>query len=199
MRHAWFTPFILVFSLQPANAQVAQQENHVYDELGRLKSTTNTGTSMNGETRSICYDEAGNRVEFEVRTDGTVSSCNNPAGQTPPTGSPDPVDPPMPDPPANYPPVTQDDIALGCDFGYTLVLWNDSAPETGESLTLVSISFDSGDATASASISPSQGDVLVVYPSMPNRSAFFTYVVRDGYGHEATGKLRVQREEECLQ
>lgn len=199
MRIVWSVPVFAAFLLQPVNAQVAQQENHTYDELGRLTSTTNTGSSLNGETRSICYDEAGNRTDFDVRTNGATTTCPAPGSQTPPAGPPEPSDPPVPDPPENYPPVTQDDIALGCDFDYTLVLWNDSAPEQGESLTLISITFDSGDTTASATITSSPlGDVQVVYPSTAGQSAFFTYTVRDGFGLESTGQLRVQAEEDCF-
>ncbi len=200
MRFAWSIPLIAASLLQPASAQVAQQENHTYDELGRLTSTTNTGDELTGETRSICYDEAGNRVDFEVRTDGTTLNCSAPNPQTPPTEPPEPTEEPLPDPPANYAPVANPDVAEGdCETtGPTDVLANDTDAENDD-LTLVSIEFDSGDSSADAFITPVIGDVTVLYPVTAGQSAFFIYVVEDEASNQSEGVLRVTSWSPCQQ
>ncbi len=188
---------VAIVSWQPLFAQ-AQVENHSYDELGRLKSTTNTGSVLTNETRSICYDGAGNRVEFEVRTDGTTTTCTAPTQQTPPAGPPEPTEEPLPDPPTNYAPTTVPDGVLGdCgDSVVTDVVVNDDDAE-GDTLTLISIVPEFGDASANASISNASGLVLVTFPASASRSRTFIYTIQDTANNEAEGILWVRSDEIC--
>ncbi len=198
MRIAWSLPFFVALFLQPASAQVAQQENHTYDELGRLTSTTNTGTSLNGETRSICYDEAGNRVEFDVRTNGATTTCSVPTQQTPPSGPPEATEGSSPPEPQNYAPTTEPDVATGnCrDFASTDVLINDDDHEQ-DALTIIAIEFDYGDSTASAIIDQANNDINVVFPATAGNSARYTYTIQDTANNTAQGVLRVESDATC--
>ena len=48
---------------------------YTYDALGRLVVTKSTGSINNNQTHSICYDKAGNRVNYSANSTGVSASC----------------------------------------------------------------------------------------------------------------------------
>ncbi len=55
--------------------QAAETKTYTYDALGRVVKVKNTGSVNNNQTRNYCYDEAGNRVEFDSNSSGTQATC----------------------------------------------------------------------------------------------------------------------------
>ena len=56
-------------------ASSAETKTYTYDALGRLVKVVNSGNTNNGQTRSYCYDKAGNRIEFDSDSSGTPAAC----------------------------------------------------------------------------------------------------------------------------
>lgn len=85
-RGSLFRGVALIALLAPgANAETV---TYSYDELGRLKSSLVSGGPNNGNNTVICYDKAGNRVQY-------VSAVASGANCTP-TPSPAPRPAPAP-------------------------------------------------------------------------------------------------------
>ena len=61
-------------SLLPCSAWAQETIKYEYDELGRLKTASSTGTINNGQTTSVEFDAAGNRTNY------TVSGSSNGSG-----------------------------------------------------------------------------------------------------------------------
>jgi YD repeat-containing protein len=74
-------------------------ESYDYDALGRLITVETSGGQNNGEVRAICYDDAGNRTDYEATTGSASLSC---AGGTPP--------PPPPPPPPSTIQITDNNL-----------------------------------------------------------------------------------------
>lgn len=152
---------------------------YVYDELGRLVESTNSGSPNGGAQSTIAYDKAGNRTNYTV--------SNVPTPTPPPTPSPTPTPTPTP-PPGNQPPVAiSDNFTMVCNSGGGFnVLANDYDPD-GNPLTLVS-------ATSNGTISVSVGSATQGIVSIgvgPRGSFTASYVVSDGQGGTATGSIYV--------
>ncbi|MBX7494543.1 hypothetical protein K3172_01590 [Qipengyuania sp. 6B39] len=79
-----------------ANAQ-SSSEAYTYDALGRLIEVKTSGGVNNNETRSLCYDDAGNRTSYVSRSDGAASGCVN-TGEGSPIPTPTPTPTPTPAP-----------------------------------------------------------------------------------------------------
>lgn len=58
-----------------------QIKKHTYDALGRLIITETSGGSGDGETRSICYDKAGNRTAYTATSIGLEGACVDDGGE----------------------------------------------------------------------------------------------------------------------
>lgn len=66
----------------------AETMTYGYDELGRLKSSSVNGGSNNGNNTAICYDKAGNRVQY-VSAVAAGATCTSVPSPTPsPTPAP---------------------------------------------------------------------------------------------------------------
>lgn len=171
-----------------ATAVAAQQstEEYKYDSLGRVVEAKTAGGQNNGETHSICYDAAGNRVEYKTTTNGTSSSCMTQGAQG---GTPTPTPSPTPTPtPTNSPPNTVNDTAnLPCDQIMSVNLTaNDSDPESNYPLALTAIS---GGGSASAEIL--NASTVSVDAGPFNNTSQFTYTVADSLDATSTGTLTV--------
>lgn len=60
------------------SAGATETKTYTYDALGRLIVVINDdhdGNSSDDKVRSYCYDEAGNRLEFNSDDDGTPDAC----------------------------------------------------------------------------------------------------------------------------
>lgn len=79
---------VVLTALLAAGAS-AETVTYSYDELGRLKASSTSGGSNNGNNTVICYDKAGNRVHY-------VSAVAAGANCTP---TPAPAPAPRPAPP----------------------------------------------------------------------------------------------------
>lgn len=66
-----------------ATVHAGETKTYKYDALGRLTSKTSTGTVNNNETHSICYDSAGNRVEYVSSNSGAPAQCTPTPTPTP--------------------------------------------------------------------------------------------------------------------
>lgn len=64
-RFAKIASFVLVFGFAKT-ATAAETITYTYDALGRLVEVATVGTVNNGVDKSIEYDAAGNRIEYEV-------------------------------------------------------------------------------------------------------------------------------------
>jgi YD repeat-containing protein len=64
MRILWGAP--LVLALLSTSALASETVGYSYDALGRLSTTTRSGTINNGVQSSVTYDNAGNRTNYSV-------------------------------------------------------------------------------------------------------------------------------------
>jgi hypothetical protein len=70
-RPGWRTFLLALAALAaPALALAGESRTYMYDALGRLTTTSATGTVNNGQTTNIAYDPAGNRQSYSVATGG---------------------------------------------------------------------------------------------------------------------------------
>lgn len=82
------------------SAMASETVTHHYDALGRLVSTTTTGTVNNGLSTTTVYDPAGNRSTYTVTGAGGVPPPPAPPPPAPPPPAPPPPAPPPPPPPS---------------------------------------------------------------------------------------------------
>lgn len=146
-----------------ANSASAQDAvTYSYDALGRLVTTTNTSGPNNNIQVTNNYDPAGNRARQRTG---------------PATG-------------ANRPPVANaDTVGVTCRSSNTVnVVANDTDPD-GNAVSLVSISKVSGSGSANVSNATT---VTVYGGTSPGQSSLYDYVIQDGNGGSATGRLTVQ-------
>ena len=167
-----------------ADAQ-AETKTHGYDSLGRLVTTVEN----DGDTRSTCFDQNGNREVFRTAENGTVVNCPPPPPVSPPP-SPPTQTPQPPPPPSNLPPSAVNDFMSGpCDWNATINLTaNDTDPE-GQALTLVSIGWGTGTGAASAMIN--SASTVFVDTGFTSGNTNFIYTVRDPAGATDTATLSV--------
>ena len=178
----------LLWSL-PVQAQ-SRSETHTYDELGRLIVTrTNNGPS-NADTRSLCYDEEGNRKRLELNANGSVAACAPPPVQTPPPlgGTPPPPPPPSS---SNTPPVASNDSVSGYCFLTASVnlTANDSDVEDSPTKPVL-VSIDGGSGGFAGAYKISNSSVSVDFGPAGDVTTF-NYTIRDSVGATATGRLTV--------
>jgi hypothetical protein len=151
--------------LAVATSVVASETvTHSYDALGRLVTTTSSGTVNNGLSTSIVFDPAGNRSTYTVTG----------AGGAPPPPPPPPPAPPPPAPPPPLPPPPPPSgatmTALNPTFNFTNASTNVIALTTlvnpnGEPATLLTFTPPSGGGTAT--IAGDGQSVAYVAPSLP--------------------------------
>lgn len=167
-----------------------QVETNQYDALGRLIVTQTTGGQNNGEARSICYDEVGNREKFRASTDASTATCVPPPPAPTPTPSPTPTPTPTPTP-SNSPPNAVDNSVSGTCNGWTTinVLLNDTDPEPNYPFSLVSLSAGTG-GDSSASIFSST-HIEVFFGPTQGTNTMFTYTMQDSLGATDTATLTV--------
>lgn len=175
----------------PNGAASAQQstENYKYDVLGRLVAVETAGGQNDEEVHSLCYDAAGNRVEFKATSDGTEAACVSQGTAGGGSGGGGGEDPPPPPPPGNNPPATQNDSVFGNCYASTIVnlTANDTDPEGNYPLSLVSImKTNSGGGSADLWITPSS--VEVFFGGAYDLTTF-EYTVADSLGATSTGQL----------
>ena len=191
-RHFRTTSAIALILALPASLSAqSQTETHSYDELGRLIVTTTSGGLNNGDTRSYCFDEEGNRQELKFTSNGTTANCVAPTPQTPPppnSGSSAPTPTPTP---TNTPPVAVNNSVSGLCWNVTTVnlTANDSDAEDAPAKpVLVSISNGAG-GQASATIA-SSSSVYVDFGPLWDITTF-TYTVQDSDGAQDSATLSV--------
>jgi len=56
------------FVLAATSSRAGETISYTYDALGRLIRTQSTGTVNNNQVRTVCYDKAGNRLEYTSKT-----------------------------------------------------------------------------------------------------------------------------------
>lgn len=78
------TAWALAAQASVAGAQQSA-ESYTYDALGRLIKVEVSGGQNDAEVHSLCYDAAGNRVEYKATSDGSQSSCVTDGISAPPT------------------------------------------------------------------------------------------------------------------
>ncbi|MEM6411028.1 MAG: hypothetical protein AAF683_05790 [Pseudomonadota bacterium] len=78
------TSFAALASSTALSAQPST-ETYTYDALGRLVKVVTTGGSNNTQTRSICYDKAGNRTEYVANKSNGSTVCTPPPPPPPPS------------------------------------------------------------------------------------------------------------------
>lgn len=160
------------------NAAAGEGKTYTYDALGRLVAVKHTGGGTDGRADSLCYDPAGNRVQYASSAAGTLASCA--AAPPPPSGGGG-----SPPPPAgNQPPVANPDTlsAQRCEQRTVNVLLNDTDPEGNVPLSLTGVT---GDAWVASSTS-----VGLMTPDT-NGSYTINYTVADSLGATSTGTLTV--------
>ena len=67
-------------SLLPCSAQAQETITYTYDELGRLKTVSSSGSVNNGQTTSVTFDAAGNRTNYTVSGSPNGSGNGNGGG-----------------------------------------------------------------------------------------------------------------------
>ncbi len=178
---------------QDASAQ-SQTEDHTYDALGRLVITDTSGAN-DGDARSYCYDDAGNRTKLRASQDSSAESC---AAPTPDQLPPEPPQPPPPPPPpsGNTPPAASNDSVSGdcMDTATVNLTVNDfDADDDPTRPVLVSIVKTSGSGGASK---VSASSVSVSF-ALNGGGGVFSYVIEDSDGATDTGTLHVTTNQ-CL-
>ncbi|WP_207791621.1 Ig-like domain-containing protein [Sandaracinobacteroides saxicola] len=147
-------------------AHAGETTTFTYDALGRLVSTSSSGTVNNGLSNTIAYDPAGNRSSY-----GTSGA---PGGTQPP-----------PPPPANQPPVANPDSITSpkCVTRFVNVVANDTDPEGNYPLGLVSVNQPRAWVESGTTVGMFTPDV--------NGGYAITYTVADSLGATSTGTLSV--------
>ncbi len=191
---------IVVHDAGFAQSSTTSTESYTYDALGRLVKVVTDGGQANSETRSICYDDAGNRTQYVANTSAGATGCDGAPSGGGSTGDGSTGDGSTgdgstggespPPPPENSPPQPSDDtLATTCGFPATInPLANDTDPDGDTPLSLVSIS-KSGSGPASASLAA--GNVVNVDAGFGAGLTVFNYTIEDARGATAIGQLLV--------
>lgn len=178
----------------PSDAVSAQSElkEFRFDPLGRLKVIEAVSGQNGGESRTFCYDAAGNRVEFKSASGGSAAACDAaPVPATPPTGVTEPEPQSTPDPASNIRPQAVDDYVTGnCNSlrSYDVVLNDSDEDDARGTLSVVSVTQQSG--RAGVYLSPS-GELTIGFAGYSDVSRF-TYRLSDPHGATDTAVLTVE-------
>lgn len=184
-----------LLALPAALSAQSRTETHTYDALGRLVVTRTNGGPAQADTRSLCYDEEGNRQKLAMVNDGTVAACAPPPVQTPPpvTGTPTPTPPPS----GNTPPVAVNDAVSGkCFHTATINLTANDSDAQDSPAKPVLVSVDGGSGGFAGAYQVSNSSVSVDFGPAGDWTQF-TYTVRDSAGATATGTLTVTTSGSC--
>lgn len=174
-------------------AQAQSTETYVYDALGRLIKVDSAGGNSDGMTRAICYDNAGNRIEYQVAQQSVPANCVSAPAPTPtptttPTPTPTPTQTPTPTP-SNTPPQANTDFVSGECFGSTLVnvTSNDTDAEGNYPLVLNWVVVDEGQANGSIY----SGNIVEIFFGPSGDFSLLSYGVSDSLGAQSTGTINV--------
>lgn len=183
--------FVLAALPMKADAQTST-ESYTYDTLGRLVVANTTGGSNNAEAHSICYDQSGNRTQYDSKSDGTSAICTDlgaamsAASRTAATaGTVSDLLPILP----SRPLTAQTDFASGvCLNKLTVNLTaNDFDQDNQYPLTLSAISKSGGGSATAALVSPSS--VSVTFGASGDTTDF-VYTVANSVGVTTTGEFK---------
>jgi len=171
----------LAFGLAAASAANETIE-HNYDALGRLIISQSEGTVNDEETRSLCYDAAGNRTKFVSDDAAAVASC---APSFAPMPSPSPISASS----NTAPTASADSISISKTASPTSidVLANDSDTDGDLPLALTGATLISG----GASIELISSSEILVTPAASNGTSIANYQVTDARGAVSTGTLTI--------
>ena len=173
-----------------ATTAIAQdQRTYTYDALGRLIEQESDGPPNDNEVHSICYDAAGNRIQYRTSDDGSSAGCDPGAPGVAQASASTQSSTPTASQVGNNSPVTSQDNASGeCDtLVFVNLTANDHDPEGHYPLQLTAISQSTGQATA---IIASASSVTVEFAQQVGSSTY-TYTVTDSQGASSTGSLNV--------
>lgn len=121
---------IALVAAATASATVCGQTiSYQYDELGRLKASSQSGGSKDGTATTISYDPAGNRSNYSVSGSGGTGGGSTGGGTT-----------------TNNPPVANADslFVLEAQSDVVYVVANDTDPDGDYPLGITAISDPSG-------------------------------------------------------
>lgn len=180
------TGVVMAIGLAAASA-ANETTHHNYDALGRLVISQSEGTVNDDETRSLCYDAAGNRTKFVSDDAAGVANCA-PAFQ--PMPSPSPISTSNTPPTANTDSVSvrKPSFFQPAETKSVNVIANDTDADGDLPLVLISVSITSGGASVQLE---SSSNVLVTAASSAGASSA-NYEVIDARGAVSTGTLTIQ-------
>ena len=174
-----------------AVAQSTQVEDHRYDSLGRLIVTEVSGLN-DGDTRSYCYDQLGNRLTLRASVDGSEPACAAGSSPTPPA---DPPPPPPPPPPSssNVPPVADDDFISGqCDTSTPFNLTADDFDAEDDPIkpALISLTLKFAGPASAVITNASTSSVSIEFGAEVGATTY-DYTVADSAGATDTAQLTI--------
>lgn len=185
--------FLFVVAALPMKADAqTSTESYTYDSLGRLVLANTSGGSNNAEAHSICYDQSGNRTQYDSKSDGSSAICMDlgaamsAASRTATTeGAVSDLLPVLPARPLT----TQKDFVSGaCLKKLTVNLTaNDFDQDSEYPLTLTAISRSGGGNATAVLVSPSS--VSVTFAASGDTTDF-VYTVANAVGVATTGEFK---------
>lgn len=188
MRVRAFCHLCGLVALSCSSPLIAQSstETYTYDALGRLVEAETAGGQNQGESHSLCYDPAGNRLRYKATSDGSAAPCVDTGSGSSGGGT---TPPPPPPPSGNSPPsAVSDNVSGPCysvrQFNLT---GNDTDPEGHYPLRLISI--DPVAAYGSAAVISASSVSIELGPS--GDVSTYAYTVQDALGAAATGQVTV--------
>lgn len=73
-RFLLFAPLMATL-LQTPYVLAAENIVYTYDALGRLIKSQSSGSVNNNQTRTLCFDKAGNRMNYTANSSGVSPTC----------------------------------------------------------------------------------------------------------------------------
>ena len=150
---------------------------YTYDPLARLSGSSISGGPNNGVKTATCFDNAGNRSQYQTGSSG-LQSCPTPT----PASEPGPPTPPTP-PPA--PPNAAGYSTSGpCNSPVTInVVQNDTDPGSHYPITLISVI-----GTNNVEVSVVNSTTMQILGAIPETDTV-VYVVANSAGTTAVGTV----------
>ncbi len=169
MKASTRTSIAILAAAVAVTASSAQTITYQYDELGRLKASSQSGGAKNGTSTSIQYDPASNRSNYSVSGSGTTGGDGGGGGGT-----------------TNTAPVANSDSIslLEWETAIVNVVANDSDADGDYPLTIQSISDPSGAAYIAC---PSEAG----WSGASAGTYAVSYTIKDNRGATASGTLSV--------